>query len=135
MKNFRAIYLESGESGKTVASVRTLDIDELPAVREGSVTVRVDRSTLNYKDGLAITGRSPVVREFPMIPGIDFTGQVIDSQDPDWQLGDEVILNGWGVGERYWGGLAQYARVRGDWLIRRPEGLTASEAMALGTAG
>lgn len=102
---------------------------------EGDVTVRVEWSTLNYKDGLAITGKSPVVRRFPMVPGIDFAGTVVESRHPAWQAGDKVVLNGWGVGETHWGGLAQMARVRGDWLVALPEAFSARQAMAIGTAG
>ncbi len=102
---------------------------------DGDVTIKVEYSTLNYKDGLAITGRAPVVRHWPMVPGIDFSGEVLDSTHDDWQTGDRVILNGWGVGEVHWGGLAEKARVNGDWLIRLPENMTARQAMAVGTAG
>ena len=102
---------------------------------EGDVTVAVQWSTLNYKDGLAITGRAPVVRRFPMIPGIDFAGVVESSSSPAWQPGDKVILNGWGVGETHLGAYAEKARVKGQWLVRLPERLTARDAMAIGTAG
>jgi acrylyl-CoA reductase (NADPH) len=101
----------------------------------GNVTVRIGWSTVNYKDALAITGRSPVVRSYPMVPGIDFSGVVEASEHPLWQPGDEVILNGYGVGEKHWGGLAQRARVDGDWLVRLPSSLSARQAMAVGTAG
>lgn len=107
-----------------------------PAVlSEGDVTVAVEYSTLNYKDGLAITGKSPVVRRFPMVPGIDFSGQVISSTHPAWKVGDAVIHNGWGVGETHTGGLAEQARVKGEWLIARPAAFTARQTMAIGTAG
>ncbi len=107
-----------------------------PAVlSEGDVTVAVEYSTLNYKDGLAITGKSPVVRRFPMVPGIDFSGQVISSSHPAWKVGDAVIHNGWGVGETHTGGLGEQARVKGEWLIARPAAFTARQAMAIGTAG
>jgi acrylyl-CoA reductase (NADPH) len=99
------------------------------------VTVRVSWSTLNYKDALAVTGRSPVVRKFPMVPGIDLAGVVEASADPAWKPGDRVLLNGWGIGEGHWGGLAQKARVRGEWLLRVPEAFTERQAMAIGTAG
>ncbi len=102
---------------------------------DGDVTVRVTHSTVNYKDGLAITGKAPVVRRFPMIPGIDFAGTVEASSHPDCKPGDAVVLNGWGVGETHLGGYAQRARVKGDWLIPQPEGLSAAQAMAIGTAG
>ena len=97
--------------------------------------VKVDYSTLNYKDGLAMTGRSPVVRKYPMVPGIDFAGKVLESADPLFKPCDEVILNGWGVGESHWGGLAEKARVKADWLIHKPQGITSRQAMAIGTAG
>lgn len=132
---FNAIYLNKGADNVTVADVRQLDESDLPQFETGGVTVDVDYSTINYKDGLAITGRAPVVRKFPMVPGIDFSGTVTESQHADWKPGDHVILNGWGVGESHWGGLAQRARVSGDWLIRRPESLSARDAMAIGTAG
>jgi len=102
---------------------------------DGDVTVRVTHSTVNYKDGLAVTGKSPVVRRFPMIPGIDFAGVVEASTNPAWKPGDEVILNGWGLGETHLGGYAQKARVKGDWLVPLPKGLTRAQAMAIGTAG
>jgi acrylyl-CoA reductase (NADPH) len=132
---FKAIYLEQGADKKTTASVREIDESALPTFDERGVTVDVAYSTLNYKDGLAITGKSPVVRKWPMVPGIDFAGRVSASDDPAWIPGDEVILNGWGVGEAHWGGLAQKARVDGHWLVRRPEALPAADAMAIGTAG
>src|SRR5215210_7941613 len=102
---------------------------------DGDVTVHVEWSTVNYKDGLAITGKLPVVRRWPMIPGIDFAGEVLSSGDPQFKPGDEVLLNGWGVGEVHYGAYAGLARVKGDWLIRKPDGLTPAEAMAIGTAG
>ena len=132
---FKAIYLEQGADKKTTASVRELDESTLPSFEERGVTVDVAYSTLNYKDGLAITGKSPVVRKWPMVPGIDFAGRVSASNDPSWKPGDEVILNGWGVGEGHWGGLAQKARVDGNWLVRRPEAIAAADAMTIGTAG
>ncbi len=128
---FKAIFLTQ-EEGKTQAQVRVLDETELPA---GDVSIRVAYSTLNYKDGLAITGKAPVVRNFPMVPGIDLVGWVEESSHPNWKPGDAVILNGWGVGERHWGGLSQKARLSGDWLIPLPEGLQPRQAMAIGTAG
>ena len=97
--------------------------------------INVQYSTLNYKDGLAITGKAPVVRKFPMVPGIDFAGEVTESSDPRWKAGDQVILNGWGVGESHWGGLAGCAQVKADWLVALPEGLSAKQAMSVGTAG
>jgi acrylyl-CoA reductase (NADPH) len=132
---FRAIYLEQNADKTTAASVRTLDDSALPAFDANGVTVDVQYSTINFKDGLAITGKSPVVRKWPMVPGIDFAGTVSASDDPRWAVGDAVILNGWGVGESHWGGLAEKARVNGDWLVRLPAALQAADAMALGTAG
>ena len=114
------------------ASLETIEHSELP---EGDVSVRVDYSTLNYKDSLAITGKSPVVRSFPMVPGIDLSGTVEQSSHADFSAGDKVILNGWGVGEGHWGGLAQQARLKGDWLIPLPSRFTSKQAMAIGTAG
>lgn len=128
---FKAVLIEKDDAGYR-ASVQTLDDAALP---EGNVSVRVSHSTLNYKDALAITGQGPVVRKFPMVPGIDLAGVVEASQHPDYQPGDAVLLNGWGVGETHWGGLAQRAQLNGDWLIPLPAGLTAQQAMALGTAG
>ncbi len=127
----RAILIEKAESGQRVA-LSEVDEDRLP---QGDVTVRVDYSTVNYKDALAMTGKAPVVRKYPMVPGIDFSGAVEASSDPQWKVGDRVVLNGWGVGETHWGGLAQRARVKGQWLVRLPEGLTSYQAMAIGTAG
>jgi acrylyl-CoA reductase (NADPH) len=127
----KAIMLaKSGDS--FVASVTQVDEKDLP---EGDVTLRVDYSTLNYKDGLAITNASPVVRKFPMVPGIDGAGVIEESRHPAWKAGDKVILNGWGVGESHWGCLAQKARLSGDWLVRLPAKLTTRHAMAIGTAG
>lgn len=128
---FQAVYLDK-PADRLEAGIRALPDDALP---EGDVLVRVEWSTLNYKDGLAITGKAPVVRKFPMVPGIDFAGTVEASRHPAWQPGDRVLLNGWGVGEGHWGGLAQKARVRGDWLLARPENLSARQCMAIGTAG
>jgi acrylyl-CoA reductase (NADPH) len=131
MGMFKAVVVEKDESGQKVA-LRAFDESEL---MDGDVTVRVTHSTLNYKDGLALTGKGPVVRRFPMIPGIDFAGTVESSTHPDFKSGDAVVLNGWGVGETHLGGYAEKARVKGDWLIKLPEGMTASQAMAVGTAG
>jgi acrylyl-CoA reductase (NADPH) len=114
------------------ASLKKLDESQLPP---GDVTVRVEFSTLNYKDALAITGKGPVVRQFPMVPGIDFAGTVEHSDNSSFKSGDKVVLNGWGVGEAHWGGLAQLAHVKADWLIPLPGALTARQAMAVGTAG
>lgn len=130
---FTAILLNKNDDGTTTAQLTQLDEAQLPA--DGDVTVRVDYSTMNYKDGLAITGKAPVVRSWPMVPGIDGAGEVIASSHPDWKAGDEFILNGWGVGESHWGCLAQRARLKGGWLIPRPPGMSARTAMAIGTAG
>ncbi len=128
---FNAIVIEKDDQGYR-AGIQSLDEAQLPA---GDVQVRVQYSTLNYKDGLAITGKGPVVRSFPMVPGIDLAGTVETSSHPDFHRGDAVLLNGWSVGEGHWGGLAQKARLNGDWLIPLPEGFTAAQAMAIGTAG
>ena len=127
----RAILIEKSDAGQSVKLVEVPE-SQLP---EGDVTVEVAFSTLNYKDALAITGRSPVVRKFPMIPGIDLAGTVAASADPAWKAGDQVVLNGWGIGEGHFGGLAALARVRGEWLVRIPAPLDARAAMAIGTAG
>ena len=128
---FKGIFIEKDEQGYRAA---LKDIDDA-ALPEGNVTVRVSHSTLNYKDGLAITGKSPVVRKFPMVPGIDLAGVVETSSHPDYKVGDAVVLNGWGVGETHWGGLAQRARLNGDWLVPLPAAFTPAQAMAIGTAG
>ncbi|MGI8334223.1 MDR family oxidoreductase [Actinomadura scrupuli] len=128
---FSAIVIEKGEAGQTVA-LRNVGEAELP---DGDVSVSVEYSTLNYKDALAITGRSPVVRKFPMVPGIDLAGVVTESGHAGWAKGDRVVLNGWGVGETHWGGLAQRARLNGDWLVPLPSVFTTRQAMAIGTAG
>ncbi|MGG6494744.1 UNVERIFIED_CONTAM: alcohol dehydrogenase catalytic domain-containing protein, partial [Bacteroidetes bacterium 56_B9] len=116
----------------TTAALTQFDEAEL---MEGDVTVAVEWSTLNYKDGLALTGKSPVVRRFPMIAGIDFAGTVTASSHPKWKAGDKVVLNGWGLGETHLGAYAEQARVKGDWLVRLPEGISPRQAMAIGTAG
>ncbi len=128
---FKGILIEKDEQGYR-AAVQDIDDAALP---EGNVTVRVAASTLNYKDALAITGKSPVVRKFPMVPGIDLAGTVEASSHPEWQVGDAVVLNGWGVGETHWGGLAERARLNGDWLVPLPQAFTPEQAMAIGTAG
>ena len=128
---FNAILIERDERPYR-ATLTQLEEGRLPA---GEVTVRVDYSTLNYKDALAITGKAPVVRQFPMVPGVDFAGTVDASEHPSYRAGDRVLLNGWGVGETHWGGLAQRARVKGDWLIPLPAVFTPRQAMAIGTAG
>jgi acrylyl-CoA reductase (NADPH) len=128
---FKAIVINKDDKGYR-AELDRLEESALPA---GDVRVRVHYSTLNYKDGLAITGKGPVVRSFPMVPGIDFAGEVLESTSPEFKVGDAVLLNGWGVGEGHWGGLAQQARVKADWLIPLPKGFTAKQALAIGTAG
>lgn len=128
---FNAVVVENQEGAKQ-ARYRQLSDGQLPA---GSVTVAVSHSTLNYKDALCITSRSPIARHFPMIPGIDFVGVVARSEDSRYREGDAVLLNGWGVGESHWGGLSQKARVSADWLIPLPQGMTPRNAMAIGTAG
>ena len=128
---FKAILIDKQDGAQSVR-VAELDEGQLP---DAPVTVRVEYSTINYKDGLAITGKSPVVRKFPMVPGIDFSGVVESSSGDAWRTGDRVLLNGWGVGEGHWGGLAQKARVNPAWLQRLPERFTAQQAMAIGTAG
>lgn len=128
---FKGILIEKDESGYR-ANVKDIDDAQLP---DGNVTVRVGFSTLNYKDGLAITGKGPVVRKFPMVPGIDLAGVVEESTHPDYKAGDAVVLNGWGVGEGHWGGLAQKARLNGDWLVPLPARFTPQQAMSIGTAG
>ncbi len=128
---FQAYLIGKDEEGQRCALTTLSDAD----LMEGDVTVAVEYTTINYKDGLALTGRSPIIRKFPLIPGIDFCGRVIESGHADFKTGDAVILNGWGVGESHHGGYAQRARVNGDWLVPLPEGMTARDAMAIGTAG
>jgi acrylyl-CoA reductase (NADPH) len=131
MSAFKAIVIEKNEGGQKV-ELRSFEEADL---MEGDVTVRVTHSTLNYKDGLALTGKAPVVRRFPMIPGVDLVGTVETSSHPDFKPGDAVILNGWGLGETHLGAYAEKVRVKGDWLIPLPQGLRPAEAMAIGTAG
>ncbi len=128
---FKGILIEKDENSYR-ATLKDIDDSLLP---EGDVTVRVAFSSLNYKDGLAITGKSPVVRRFPMIPGVDLAGTVEASSNPDYRVGDSVLLNGWGVGETHWGGLAQKARLKGEWLVHLPSAFSSRQAMAIGTAG
>jgi acrylyl-CoA reductase (NADPH) len=128
---FKAIVVEKSEGGQKVGLA---DFDEANLM-DGDVTVRVEWSTVNYKDGLALTGKAPVVRRFPMIPGIDFAGTVESSSHPQWKPGDRVILNGWGAGETHLGGYAEKARVKGDWLVPLPARNSTRGAMAIGTAG
>jgi acrylyl-CoA reductase (NADPH) len=131
MSNFRAVVVDKTENGQKV-EIRRFDEADL---MDGDVTVRVTHSTLNYKDGLALTGKAPVVRRFPMIPGVDLAGTVETSAHPEFKPGDAVILNGWGLGETHFGAYAEKARVKGDWLIPLPSGMSAAQAMAVGTAG
>lgn len=131
MGTFKAIRIDKAEKGTTAALTQFDEAD----LMEGDVTVAVEWSTVNYKDGLAITGKAPVVRRFPMIAGVDFAGTVIASSHPQWNAGDKVVSNGWGLGETHLGAYAEKVRVKGDWLVRLPDGLTTREAMAIGTAG
>ncbi len=128
---FKGILITKGDAGYA-ASVQSIDESVLG---DGDVTVHVEWSTLNYKDGLAITGKSPVVRRFPLVPGIDFAGTVSASGNPHWKVGDKVLLNGWGVGESHCGGLAEVARVKGEWLTALPSKFSTRQAMSIGTAG
>jgi acrylyl-CoA reductase (NADPH) len=129
---FKAILVSRDEDKKQSVTVTELTEADL---MEGDVVVAVEATTVNYKDGLAITGKAPVVRRWPLVPGIDFAGTVLSSSHADWRKGDRVILNGWGVGETHYGAYAERARVKGDWLVPLPEGITAHDAMAVGTAG
>ncbi|MBR0993544.1 oxidoreductase [Bradyrhizobium japonicum] len=131
MATFKAIRIDKADKG-TTAALTQFDEAEL---MDGDVTVRVEWSTLNYKDGLALTGKAPVVRRFPMIAGIDFAGTVEASSHPQWKAGDKVVCTGWGMGETHLGAYAEMARVKGDWLVALPQGLSARDAMAIGTAG
>lgn len=131
MDGFEALLISKSDGGQKVEWTQIGEQDLMP----GDVTVRVSHSTVNYKDGLAITGKSPVVRRWPMIPGIDFAGIVEKSSHPEFKPGDEVLINGWGLGETHLGGYAQYARVKGDWLIHVPKGFARADTMAIGTAG
>ena len=129
---FKALLLTKTDQPAPYHEIVNLDEAKLP---EGEVLVRVAYSTLNYKDSLAITGKAPVVRTWPMVPGIDYAGTVLESSDARYKQGDSVVLNGWGVGEKYWGGFAQKARARADWLVPLPKGLSLEQTMAIGTAG
>jgi acrylyl-CoA reductase (NADPH) len=131
MSSFEALLISKSESGQTVQWTEFAEGD----LMEGDVTVRVTHSTINYKDGLAITGKAPVIRRWPMIPGIDFAGTVAKSSHPQFREGDEVLNNGWGLGETHYGGYSQMARVKGDWLQPVPPGLSRADCMAIGTAG
>ena len=128
---FKALVLNK-QGDEVTAGIEALDEARLP---EGDVTVAIEYSTLNYKDGLIIKNQAPLVRSFPHVPGVDLAGRVIESSHPDWRAGDAVVLTGWGVGERHWGGYAERARVKGDWLVPLPDGWTTRHAMAVGTAG
>jgi acrylyl-CoA reductase (NADPH) len=128
---FKAIVIDKADSGQTVA---LKDFDEADLM-DGDVDVRVEWSTVNYKDGLAVTGKAPIARRLPMIAGIDLAGTVEKSSHPDWKAGDKVILNGWGLGETHLGAYAEMARVKGEWLVRLPQTMTTRDAMAIGTAG
>ncbi len=129
--SFKALQIDKNDDGQSVNFVQLTEDD----LMEGSVTVAVEHSTVNYKDGLAITGKAPIIRKFPLIPGIDFAGTVLSSNHDDIAEGDKVILNGWGVGEGHNGGYAERARVKGEWLVPLPDGMTTAQAMAIGTAG
>ncbi|MBR0911434.1 acrylyl-CoA reductase (NADPH) [Bradyrhizobium japonicum] len=131
MATFKAIRIDKADKGTTAALTQFDDSEQM----DGDVTVRVEWSTLNYKDGLALTGKAPVVRRFPMIAGIDFAGTVETSAHPQWKAGDKVVCTGWGMGETHLGAYAEKARVKGDWLVALPQGLSARDAMAIGTAG
>lgn len=131
MSSFKGLQLTKGDKGTAAAWTDLTEAD----LMDGDVTVRVSHSTLNYKDGLAITGKAPVVRRWPMIPGIDFAGVVTATTNPGYKVGDAVVLNGWGVGETHLGGYAQVARVKGEWLVPLPAAFTPARAMAIGTAG
>ena len=130
-RQFRAIQISKTDKGQKLDFVTLNENDLMP----GDVTVAVEHSTVNYKDGLAVTGRAPIIRQFPLIPGIDFAGTVVSSANPLIKPGDKVILNGWGVGESHHGGFAGLARVKGDWLVAVPDNMTTAETMAIGTAG
>jgi acrylyl-CoA reductase (NADPH) len=131
MTTFRALLITKTEDGQKVELTRLTDAD----LMDGDVTIKVEHSSVNYKDGLAITGKAPIARRFPLIPGIDLAGEVTASEHTDYKVGDKVVLGGWGVGEGHHGGYAEIARVKGDWLVPLPKGLTTAEAMAIGVAG
>lgn len=129
---FKAILISRDENKKQSVDVVDMSEDDL---MEGDVTVAVEATTVNYKDGLAITGKAPVVRRWPLVPGIDLAGSVLKSSHPDWSAGDKVVLNGWGIGETHYGAFAGRARVSGEWLVPLPDSMSAHDAMAVGTAG
>ncbi|MGB0204203.1 MAG: MDR family oxidoreductase [Neptuniibacter sp.] len=128
---FKALVLNQ-EDGKTISAVQDLQLSDLP---EGEVLIKVDYSSLNYKDGLAITGKGKIIRDFPMVPGIDYVGKVEESSDQRYQAGDKVVLTGWGVGENHWGGYSEYAKAKADWLVPLPEKMDPVRTMQIGTAG
>ena len=128
---FNALIARQSDTGQAV-SLEALELTDLP---DNDVLIRVDYSTVNYKDGLALTGTRPIIRSYPLVPGIDLAGVIESSRDNRWQVGDRVVVNGWGLGEGHWGGLAQYAQVKSDWLVKLPETITTREAMSIGTAG
>lgn len=131
MSDFRALLVSKTESGQKADIVRFNESD----LMEGDVTVAVHHSSVNYKDGLAVTGKGPIIRKWPLIPGVDFAGKVITSTHPRWQAGDEVVMGGWGMGESHYGGFAERARVKGDWLVPVPKGFSMADCMAVGVAG
>lgn len=131
MEAFKALWISKGESGQTVAWREINEADLMP----GDVTVKVSHSTVNYKDGLAITGKAPVVRSYPMVPGIDLVGEVVSSDNPDFSTGEKVLVTGCGMGENHFGGYAEYARVKSEWVVPVPQVFTNAQAMAIGTAG
>ncbi len=131
MTSFRALVINKTDDGQTVELTTLTEAD----LMEGDVTIKVEHSSVNYKDGLAITGKAPIARRFPLIPGIDLAGTVLASDHKDYKSGDKVVLGGWGVGEGHHGGFSEMARVKGDWLVPLPKGLTTSQAMAIGVAG
>ena len=131
-QTFKALLVSRDEAKKQSVNIVDMTIGDL---MDGDTVVRITHSTVNYKDGLAVTGKGPVIRKFPLIPGIDMAGEVISSEHADFKPGDQVLLNGWGVGEAHHGAYAGMARVKGDWLIHKPEGFSASDTMAIGTAG
>jgi len=128
---FNGLIAMQSDTGQAV-SLEALELTDLP---DNDVLIRVDYSTVNYKDGLALTGTRPIIRSYPLVPGIDLAGVIESSRDDRWQVGDRVVVNGWGLGEGHWGGLAQYAQVKSDWLVKLPETITTREAMSIGTAG
>src|SRR5687767_1787488 len=130
-RQFRAIEISKTDKGQKLDFVTRSEADLMP----GDVTVAVEHSTVNYKDGLAVTGKAPIIRQFPLIPGVDFAGTVVESSHHHIKPGDKVVLNGWGVGESHHGGYAGLARVKGDWLVAVPDNMTTAETMAIGTAG